>query len=68
MGAHRAYPLRVDSAGRHDLSALEEPLRSHGGIAEQQVPLLCNKATPDLPADRRLRNFDVFDVALNFAR
>ncbi|WP_420549066.1 phosphonoacetate hydrolase [Curvivirga sp.] len=55
------------SADRHDLSALKEPLRSHGGISEQQVPLLCNKAVEGITADRRLRNFDVFDVALNHA-
>ena len=26
----------------HDLSALEGPLRSHGGLAEQEVPIYCN--------------------------
>ena len=31
------------SAARHDLSGLTEPLRSHGGVSEQQVPLLCNR-------------------------
>jgi phosphonoacetate hydrolase len=49
---------------RHDLSGLDAPLRSHGGISEQRVPLLVNRAT-DLPAAARLRNFDVFDLALN---
>jgi phosphonoacetate hydrolase len=28
------------SASRHDLSALEVPLRSHGGVSEQRVPLI----------------------------
>jgi phosphonoacetate hydrolase len=51
------------SRSRHDLSGLTEPLRSHGGISEQKVPLVVNRKT-DLPAGR-LRNFDVFDVALN---
>ncbi len=55
------------SAARHDLAALKEPLRSHGGISEQIVPLLCNKPVTGLAADRRLRNFDVFDIALNHA-
>jgi phosphonoacetate hydrolase len=55
------------SAGRHDLSALDAPLRSHGGISEQTVPLISNRAAPSLAAQRRLRNFDAFDLALNHA-
>ncbi len=53
------------SESRHDLSGLDAPLRSHGGVSEQRVPLLVNRAT-DLSASARLRNFDVFDVALNY--
>ncbi len=49
----------------HDLSALTEPLRSHGGLSEQRVPFLLNRPTTDLSPDRRLRNFDIIDVALN---
>jgi phosphonoacetate hydrolase len=52
------------SRARHDLSGLTEPLRSHGGITEQTVPMIANRKVT-LPADRTLRNFDVFDVALN---
>ncbi|MCG5072151.1 phosphonoacetate hydrolase [Paraburkholderia tagetis] len=52
------------SAARHDFSGLTEPLRSHGGISEQDVPLLVNRQT-DWPQGRALRNFDIFDVALN---
>ena len=52
----------------HDLSALDAPLRSHGGVAEQTVPLILNRAVEGLTADRRLRNFDVFDLALNKVR
>lgn len=52
------------SSDRHDLSQLKEPLRSHGGVSEQRVPLIVTRDT-DVPADRHLRNFDVFDVALN---
>ena len=48
----------------HDLSGLDEPLRSHGGLSEQRVPMIANRKV-ELPAGRRLRNFDVFDVALN---
>jgi phosphonoacetate hydrolase len=50
---------------RHDLTGLTEPLRSHGGLSEQRVPLLLNRPTPSLDPGRRLRNFDIFDVALN---
>ena len=53
------------SAGRHDLSGLTVPLRSHGGLSEQVVPLLVNYS-PDGIAERSdLRNFDIFDVVLN---
>jgi phosphonoacetate hydrolase len=53
------------SASRHDLSGLTEPLRSHGGISEQKVPLLCNRRLAGADASRRWRNFDAFDLALN---
>ena len=56
------------SASRHDLSALEVPLRSHGGISEQRVPLIVNRPLPGLDPQRRLRNFDAFDLALNYAQ
>jgi phosphonoacetate hydrolase len=55
------------SKSKHDLSGLKEPLRSHGGISEQKVPLLLNRKLNGVRADRRLRNFDVFDLALNYA-
>ncbi|HSE03434.1 MAG TPA: phosphonoacetate hydrolase, partial [Methylomirabilota bacterium] len=56
------------SEARHDLSGLDAPLRSHGGISEQRVPLLINRPTEGVPGDRRLRNFDIFDLALNQVR
>ncbi len=56
------------SAANHDLSGLTEPLRSHGGLTEQRVPLLVNRPSSGLAEDRRLRNFDIFDVALNHAQ
>jgi len=56
------------SAARHDLSALEVPLRSHGGISEQRVPLIVNRPLPGLDMQRRFRNFDAFDLALNYAQ
>lgn len=52
---------------RHDLSGLDVPLRSHGGISEQRVPLILNRPTPSLDTTRRWRNFDALDLALNLA-
>jgi phosphonoacetate hydrolase len=52
-------------AAEHDLSGLTVPLRSHGGLSEQKVPLLFNRKLQGLDGRRRLRNFDVFDLALN---
>jgi phosphonoacetate hydrolase len=56
------------SASRHDLSGLDAPLRSHGGISEQRVPLVLNRKLKGLDANRRWRNFDAFDLALNHAQ
>jgi phosphonoacetate hydrolase len=58
------------TAAEHDLSALAgHRLRSHGGAGEQTVPfLLSHPLTPryaDRAQSRRLRNFDIFDFALN---
>jgi len=53
------------SAARHDLSGLDAPLRSHGGISEQVVPLLFNRAVTGVDVGKRLRNFDILDIALN---
>jgi len=49
----------------HDLSGLDVPLRSHGGVFEQTVPLLFNRRSAGIPGKARMRNFDVLDVALN---
>jgi phosphonoacetate hydrolase len=51
---------------KHDLSGLEVPLRSHGGVSEQRVPLVVNRRVSGIDG-RRLRNFDAFDIALNHA-
>jgi phosphonoacetate hydrolase len=52
-------------ASEHDLSGLTVPLRSHGGLSEQKVPLLFNRQLQGVSGERRLRNFDIFDLALN---
>jgi len=53
------------SVARHDLSGLDAPLRSHGGISEQTVPLLFNRPVAGATGREPLRNFDVLDLALN---
>lgn len=52
----------------HDLSELKEPLRSHGGLSEQKVPFILNRPTPGLASERLLRNFDIFEAALNHSQ
>ncbi|WP_217578789.1 phosphonoacetate hydrolase [Mesorhizobium sp. GbtcB19] len=51
------------SEHRHNLAALDEPLRSHGGLTEQEVPFIVNRVLPDLPNEPSLRNFDAFYYA-----
>ena len=50
------------SVDRHDLEALKEPLRSHGGLTEQEVPFIVNRKI-DLPEVPNLRNYDAFFYA-----
>jgi phosphonoacetate hydrolase len=56
------------AAAKHDLSGLDAPLRSHGGISEQPVPLVMNRRIENLDVNRRWRNFDAFDWLLNHAQ
>jgi phosphonoacetate hydrolase len=55
----------------HDLSNISDHrLRSHGGLSEQEVPLLLSKSVQnhDLAAKHGLwRNYDAFDLALNWS-
>src|SRR5438093_7220133 len=58
------------SPEEHDLSLLEEPLRSPGGVSEQTVPFVINRPLVDAHAQRLaraddLRNFNLFDYVLN---
>ncbi|MFK4444804.1 phosphonoacetate hydrolase [Caballeronia udeis] len=53
------------ASDKHDLSGLTVPLRSHGGLSEQKVPLIFNRKLGGIDGTRRLRNFDVIDLALN---
>jgi phosphonoacetate hydrolase len=65
--SERSFVLGT-SRSRHDLSQLELPLRSHGGISEQRVPLILNRRIEGLDGSRRWRNFDAFELALNHAQ
>ena len=56
------------SPERHDLSGLTAPLRSHGVLAEQVVPVIVNRPLTGDEADRRLRHFGAFNFALNHAQ
>ena len=58
------------SSAEHDLKGLKgHRLRSHGGLSEQIVPFILshplNAEYAALAGRRRLRNFDIFDFALN---
>ena len=58
------------SRAEHDLSGLAgHRLRSHGGLGEQVVPFILSRPLTreyrQVSESRRLRNFDIFDFALN---
>jgi len=56
------------SEHRHDLAALDVPLRSHGGLSEQVVPFIVNRSLASLSEAPELRNFDVINVACQAAQ
>ncbi len=62
-GGPRASKVIGSRRAKHDLSGLTEPLRSHGGLTEQEVPFITNRKIVDLTKD--LRNFDAFSVGCN---
>jgi phosphonoacetate hydrolase len=49
----------------HDLSQLTHPLRSHGALAEREVPMLFNRPLPTDAAAESLHNYDAFWIGLN---
>lgn len=49
----------------HDLSLLHRPLRSHGGLAEREVPMLFNRPIRLPWSSRPLKNYDAFWIGLN---
>ncbi len=51
------------SASKHDLSGLDAPLRSHGGLSEQVIPFISNVKLKGVP--QPLHNWDAFFVGCN---
>ena len=62
------FTVMGTALAKHDLSGLDVPLRSHGGVSEQRVPLVLNRPITGLDPQRRWRNFDALDLALNWAQ
>ena len=52
------------SAAYHDLSAVRHGLRSHGGLHEQEVPIVVTSPLV-LPVPGTPSNADIFDLVLN---
>lgn len=46
-------------------TVMDHRLRSHGGLSEQEIPLLMSLPIANTPGGHDWRNFDVFDIALN---
>jgi phosphonoacetate hydrolase len=61
-GLHHTKVLGT-SRSKHDLSGLDAPLRSHGGLSEQRIPFICNRKLRDVP--QPLHNYDAFYVGCN---
>ena len=49
---------------KHDLSGLNEPLRSHGGLHEREVPFIINMKMKQIDSDKQLYNYDAFYYAI----
>lgn len=62
-GGAAATKVIGTSRDKHDLSGLNEPLRSHGGLTEQEIPVIVNRKLKDLWSP--LRNFDAFALGCN---
>ena len=55
------------SVDKHNLSGLKEPLRSHGGLHEREVPFISNKKIQNYDNKKQLYNYDAFYYAINGA-
>ena len=52
------------SKDKHDLSGLNEPLRSHGGLHEREVPFIVNKKLSQINPNKQIYNYDAFYYAI----
>jgi phosphonoacetate hydrolase len=52
------------SKEKHDLRGLNEPLRSHGGLHEREVPFIINKKMSQIDSTKQLYNYDAFYYAI----
>ena len=50
------FTVMGTALAKHDLSGLDVPLRSHGGVSEQRVPLVLNRPITGLDPQRRWRS------------
>ena len=55
------------SKSKHDLSSLKEPLRSHGGLHEREVPFIINSSKSDISKQLQIYNYDAFYYATHMA-
>ena len=58
------YMTIGSSKDKHNLSGLNEPLRSHGGLHEREVPFIVNKKMPQIDSNKQLYNYDAFYFAI----
>ena len=58
------YMTIGSSESAHDLSKLKEPLRSHGGLHEREVPFISNKEINSFESNNKLNNYDAFYYAI----
>jgi len=61
------YMTIGSSETAHDFTNLKEPLRSHGGLHEREVPFISNKKITSLESTDKLNNYDAFYYALEGA-
>ena len=55
------------SLEKHDLSGLNEPLRSHGGLFEREVPFITNFKELRPRIGEKIYNYEAFYYAINNA-
>ncbi|KAJ5175117.1 uncharacterized protein N7482_000994 [Penicillium canariense] len=66
----KSHAVIGSKPSNHDLSNIKDhPLRSHGGLSEQAIPVITSKPVHDSKTakSRSWRNYDIFDLVLNWA-